>query len=807
MGVIKNLMVRVGADVRGYKSGMKSAANTTESVSQTVNKHTSNIKKTISNCFSSSGTSIKEHFATVARTKENYAVATQNAERLSDKVQELRGVYHTVKNATAGMDLSKPLSEQIVDAEKALTQIESKRRKIEAELQLINNSPRSGNSKRTAALQGELNLLAVKSQIAVARLENLNHVADSLGSTNIGYASAAGLQQLEGQIRSTENELNTTKIRTQELGTKLKSLGVLPTVGRTIKNIGVTAAQAAGNGVSKLWQKLKALGGSTVRGIASLPSKLRRIGSSASTSCNGLGKMVRSIRNIGIVSLGLRASSMVFGELRSIISSYISQNEELNASITEMKNQMGEALLPVINMVLVAMQRLLPVVTAVSNGINSIMTALFGDMQKTTAAIEATVKEANSLELYGFDQITKSAEKDSSTTSTSSGSGNSQSALVQQLINWIQQLKNAFVAGDWDGLGRTIGEGINSIFDHINAIDVGAKFGTFVNNLMTTAYSVLSTVDFTGIGATLGRMFTSAIETVDWSMAGVTIGKALLALPTVLVSFALNTDWGKVGTAVSDFLSSALSTGTEWLKNTDWLKLGDCVANLIKGVKWSELAKNLFEFFGAALSAGVSFLWGFIDDAVLSIGGYFTQKIEEAGGNVGRGILNGILDGLGNINEWIVENIQEPFLDGLSNFSNAIIKFFEDQFNIDIDGNVKDFTFGAMGTLGDIAEGMLGALTGLGEDSDGKAARGAIVSSSTKLEVGEDGTEAIVPLERHTEWLDVLASKLAVKISGNGGGAQPAVFQFILGNRQVSEYVISDINQITHENGVCPIHL
>ena len=90
-----------------------------------------------------------------------------------------------------------------------------------------------------------------------------------------------------------------------------------------------------------------------------------------------------------------------------------------------------------------------------------------------------------------------------------------------------------------------------------------------------------------------------------------------------------------------------------------------------------------------------------------------------------------------------------------------------------------------------------------------RAAKGTIVSKATNLTVGEDGTEAIMPLERHTEWIDVLASKLAAKTGGavGSGGGGSAIIQIFLGNRKVTEHVIKDINQITRENGVCPIHV
>lgn len=49
-----------------------------------------------------------------------------------------------------------------------------------------------------------------------------------------------------------------------------------------------------------------------------------------------------------------------------------------------------------------------------------------------------------------------------------------------------------------------------------------------------------------------------------------------------------------------------------------------------------------------------------------------------------------------------------------------------------------------------------------------KAATGGLVTSSTILNVGEAGTEAIIPLERNTAWMDMLASRINAGRS-NGG--------------------------------------
>lgn len=807
MGVIKNLMVRIGADIRGYRSGMKDAANATSTTSQKINQHTSSMKKSVGSTFSTICSTIDEYTTTVERTKEKYNTVTQNTERLADKVQQLKGVYDKVKEATAGVDLSAPLTKQIVDKQKYLDSLNAKIRETEIAIRDFGDVKTDKKQSKLDALKRTLNDLIVQSDRAGAELAELNDIAEKLGDEKIGYASSDGLNKLEGNIRAAENELNTAKVMTQELASKLQSLRVPSVLGRVIKNIGVDAANAARDGVSNLWQKLKSISGSVLKGITSLPSKLENIGSSASASCGGLGKMVKSIRNIGIASLGMKVASSMFDRLRSIISSYISQNEELNDTISAMKDQLGEALLPAINLVLAAMQRLMPVVTAVSNGINSVLTSLFGNMVKTTSAIKKAADTASSAELYGFDQITKVSDSDSSS-STSSGTEGAQSTLVQKLTGWINRLKAAFVAGDWRKLGQIVGEGVNGVFASIDAVDVGAKIGTFIKIANTAFHGMLTTIDFNGIGAKAGKLFTSAIGRVDWNEAGDVIGRAILALPTVLTGFITGTDWKTVGQAISDCLKSVIARFTSWLQTTDWLKVGQSAANLIGSIDWGGIVSNMFKLLGAALGAGVTLLWGAIGDALTSIRDYFAEKIEDAGGDVALGLLTGIINGLGNIGSWMKTNITAPFVEGFRGLGNGIVGTVEEWINTAING-INSF-FSKIGqVLSSVAPGVSISDMPLSmtQVSLPRAARGYVATQATNLTVGEDGTEMVMPIERHTEWLDVLASKLAAKTSGGSGAGGTAIIQVILGSRKITEYVIKDINQITRENGVCPIRV
>lgn len=857
MGAVRNLFVRIGGDASGAVKGFKDASRAGANAEKSIKKTSAQTKKSIRETFASSVPSIKEYTAQITQTKSAHQTASQNVNRLKDEIGRMTGIYDAVKNATEGLDLSKPLSELMVDAEKTLTAIESKRKKLEAELSGLTSDPKTANSKRTATLQAELTQLAEKSRFAQARMEELDRVADAVGADNMGYASAQGLEQLQQKIQATKNELATMQQVADETGRSLKSMGVGPYIGQALKGIGKAAAQAAGTGVQKLWGGLKKLGSSAVHGITSLPGKLRNIGRSAASSTGGLTKMVRSIRNIGIASLGMRGFGLVFGELRSVITDYLNQHEELNQSIKTMKSQLGEALAPAINIVVVAMQRLMPVVTAVSNGINSIFKALFGDIATTSKKIESASEELNT---YGFDQINKESDSESTYTPSGSAQGGDQSALVTKLTDWLLKLKSAFMAGDWKALGSTFADGINSVFSALDNSAIGSKIGGVVNAITTTLHSLLSGVNFQSIGGTIGRQMTDAFSKIDWNMAGQNVASFFLMLPSLITGWIQETDWKVVGASLSTFIKSGFGKVTAWIQGTDWLKIGESIATFIASIDWGGIVSTLCEGLGSALAGLGLLIWGMIKDAWASVVAWWEEVAYEDGTFTIEGLLRGIGDAFANIGDWLMDNIVNPFVDG-----------FKSMFGIHSPSTVMKGIGGFItdGFLGGILEGMKGIanwikqhivdpivsgfkglsnavvgvienmvnfiirgvnklLSGLNEFLDlgqhvgldlsiptipevklPRAAKGTIVSKATNLTVGEDGTEAIMPLERHTEWIDVLASKLAAKTGGTpgGGGGGSAIIQIFLGNRKVTEHIIKDINQITRENGVCPIHV
>ncbi len=83
------------------------------------------------------------------------------------------------------------------------------------------------------------------------------------------------------------------------------------------------------------------------------------------------------------------------------------------------------------------------------------------------------------------------------------------------------------------------------------------------------------------------------------------------------------------------------------------------------------------------------------------------------------------------------------------------------------------------------------------------AARGGVFRNATLTMLGEAGTEAVVPLENNTEWMEVMAGKLQEHMGVSGSITVPVY----IGGEKLGEAVVDSINAITRRTGVSPIYI
>lgn len=192
------------------------------------------------------------------------------------------------------------------------------------------------------------------------------------------------------------------------------------------------------------------------------------------------------------------------------------------------------------------------------------------------------------------------------------------------------------------------------------------------------------------------------------------------------------------------------------------------VSNFFGGIfkgAWNTIT-GIFSSIPNWFSSVFSRAWAGVRD-IFSTGGKIFAGITDGIANTFKRVVNAIIEGINNV-------IAVPF--------NAINRALDGIRGVNILG-VSPF----------------GWLPRIGVPKIPMLAKGGIVNSATLAVVGEAGTEAVMPLQRNTGWLDVMANKLVERMpkqsQQNGNRTQTIILQLQNG-RELGRVVVDSINEL-----------
>lgn len=393
------------------------------------------------------------------------------------------------------------------------------------------------------------------------------------------------------------------------------------------------------------------------------------------------------------------------------------------------------------------------------------------NQEALTDAVKETEK-AQKGSLAGFDEINTLTQ---STADAAADTANSSGATS------LSDLEIPDMGGTLDG--STIEEEVDSTLSTIMGI-IGISLAA-VGVILLCSGHILWGIGFITAGATTlgvsmaasdGDPVTDTVTTLAYLMG--IVGGALVAIGIMLIIL------GSVGLGIGliiggiAFIGVAIAT----IAIFDTNKIVS-VLNLIMGIAAgallalgvmllifsgpSPLAIGLIIAGASMLVAGVAFNWGTIVDTVKNV----TSKIADFFKNMWSKIVNA---GKSSIN--MIIGIVNGIIGSVEGFINLIIKGV----NLLITA-LNKISFDVPDWVPAIGGKKLGFdLKKLGEVKLGrvpKLATGGIVPYRTFAEIGEAGTEAVLPLENNTGWMDILADKIASRGLGNAQDNRPIVLQ------------------------------
>lgn len=226
---------------------------------------------------------------------------------------------------------------------------------------------------------------------------------------------------------------------------------------------------------------------------------------------------------------------------------------------------------------------------------------------------------------------------------------------------------------------------------------------------------------------------------------------------------------------VLDFFKTTFSAAWEAIKAI-WNTVKAYYQGIWEGIKTifsgvGEWFKNKFSAAWTAVkniwnAAGGFFggIWGSIQGVFSTVSTWFKSKFEAA-----WTAIKGVFSSVGEFFGGIWDTIKSKFTTIGTKIGDAIGGAFKNAIN-----SVITTVENAINTIPDAINGAIDLINELPGVNIGsmpyvdlpRLAKGGVVRRATSAIIGEDGAEAIVPLERNTEWIDRVADRVADKIGG-----------------------------------------
>lgn len=682
--------------------------------------------------------------AQLQKLNDNIAQAEQNLASLKSQMEQLGSVHFDTPAIQALQQEYDGLVEKFDAAQAKLNEMRDMgfndsnlqsyirtcndiEQQIDTVAQKMIQLDESGGSYTTGADTAQYQQLLAQYQQMEAALETYKQAAAGFNVIeDPANQSTAALQNVDRELKQKGPDAESAKSGLSGFGNMLKSVG--------------QAALSAVGGFARLnFKALQTGAKGAVSGIGRLISGLRNLrkhsGQSALSS-NGLVKSLLSIKRMLLTRIKRTFISALFNSLKNGLHSFAKYSSAFNAAMSGMKNSMtgmsGNIAVFAGNLVSAIAPAISTIIDWISKAISYLNAffALLSGKSTYTVAKKGTDDYAKSLkgaggaaknlkdQVYGFDELNRA--DDNSGGGGGGGSGvefteESLSNLPSSLTDFMESIKAAFAAEQFEEVGAIVANGLNGIVtkvdDWINnkfrpaaekwARNIARILNGFVsafdwgnlgkliadgfNAIVSTVNKFITTFDFDALAKAFGNGINGLVKNIDWKTLGQTIGNGFQALNTVIWGSLANINWTQLGSSLATGVNNIFSS-VDWKKlaqyvsgalkgvidaigtfivETDWQAIGNDIAEFIGNIDWSGLVSSLYYGIGAALASIGELIWGIIESAWNSVVEWWNAAMEKNGGDVIATLLEAIVTALSGIGDWILNNMIRPLIKGI----------------------------------------------------------------------------------------------------------------------------------------------
>lgn len=495
-----------------------------------------------------------------------------------------------------------------------------------------------------------------------------------LNTTNQMSVAIAKAYEYDESLRDVEGEESNAAAKGESYRGILESLQWA--LGRMKNDMKGVSFKSVVSGLQSIGGKAGKLAISTLKQIGSL---LLTVGKNAmNAAANGLKKFGAAFRNafshkhaskfgktfkqLLMAMLGVRGVYMLFRKMVAAVKEGITNmakfnngNNQVNQSIsmlmsslTQLKNALGVAIAPILNIVAPALNTLIQLLVSAANAVGMFFAKLGGSStvlqatkvnQNYAKSLNSTSKSADkaSKSLAAFDDLNVLDKNDSGSGGAGGAGGIDPNSMFKEVpvsdavSDLVDKIKEAWANSDFTDIGLMIGSKLRDALDVASdyletvaqpfATKLGLCIATFLNGFFMTpglgeslgraigdvlnvginfAYSLLTTFNFQQFGTFIGTALTSAITTIDWEKLGIAIASGFNGIFETLRGIADGWD----ASAIADSIANGINTAIEHINAAEAasnlsvfvLDMWDTLNQLIENIDWEQLGEKVGTF-------------------------------------------------------------------------------------------------------------------------------------------------------------------------------------------------------------------
>jgi len=436
------------------------------------------------------------------------------------------------------------------------------------------------------------------------------------------------------------------------------------------------------------------------KGVGAMTSKLKQFSSQASQAdafAKKLTHTLTSLKRLLITRIKRMFISKIFTTIKQDLQELARYSDNFNQSMSNLKNaatgmaaNLSVSLGGLISAIEPILTRIINLISTAITYLNAFFALLGGKTVMTVAKKQvgsyaggldaaggAAGKAAKAQEelneaIYGFDELNKRSDANDSSGGSGGGGGGGggagdlfeqvpvDSVLPESIADFAKRLKDAIAAEDWEGVGKVLASGLNSVISKIDdwnentlrpkavkwasnfarimngffegwdAEATGSTLGGLINTVLDTVNTAVTTFDWAAAGKKFAEGINGLFDRVDWSLFGTTIGNAIAGFWTMISNWAKSANWAEYGKKIAEGLKSLLqakplSTRVEAIVSV-FNGLITSLSNFVQNAPWDELTAELTSALSSVLDIDIG-------DLILDLGTLiinFVHSLAEA---------------------------------------------------------------------------------------------------------------------------------------------------------------------------------